>query len=376
MSVLTLPLGPPAFDLPVPSGAIEVLPHGAHRDAWLAERRNSIGGSDVSVLTGMQNDRYGSPMALWLDKTGRAEDVDLAATDSAVEWGILQEPIVRQWFARTYRLDVRTAGMYRLPDVAYLHANPDGLIVDDGVVVGGIEIKTTNWRQAEHWDDGQVPDHAELQAQLCMLIIGVNSWYVVGLIDGRNPQVRLVHRDDELISMLIPLAEAFYRDHVDTDQAPALDGSIATSDAVRAWMSAADPDKAVALDDELTERFRDLAWAKAQVASAEADERAADAALRVALGGAEVICDDLSLDPTKRLIYATFPNNGTFSPKRLAAARPDLVEEFTVDKPTLDPKLLKAAHPDVHRAFCARVIRPRKPLTDLLARPTEGDQTT
>lgn len=354
------------------SGAVEVLPPDAPREEWLAERRNSIGGSDCSTLVGLNG--YGSLMQLFLDKSGL---LDGKAITSAMEWGILLEPVVREWFASTYRKTVARVGMLRRPDHPRVHANPDGLVLDEhGVPVAGIEIKTTNWRQAHEWAEDQIPDHAELQAQLCMFISGLSSWYVVGLIDGRDPQVRLVHVDVELGAMLAELAAGFFRDHVDVDEAPALDGSVVTYEAVTAWLGHPQGEKAIALTPKLRELFRAHADAKQAVKDAEEVEREAHARLRIELGDAGYVVDDPTrpLPPAKgkpekgdAVVYATAINNGTFSSSRLAQEHPDVVAEFTEKVETFVPAKLKGARPELHRQFCARQIRPRKPLTELLA---------
>lgn len=328
----------------------------------------------MSVLADMANDRYSSRLHLWLDKMGHLAETEI---NSAIEWGILLEPVVRDWFARTHLLDVRRAGMFRRPDLPYVHANPDGLVVaNDGVITSGVEIKTTGWRQAGDWADDQVPDHAELQAQVNMAVIGVDTWWVVGLIDGRNPQVRLIDRDQALIDMILPLAETFFRDHVIPGEPPSIDGSIATSKAVRAWLAHVDPCKAVALTDEMVHLFQRLDSARMILDGAERTVRETESALRVAIGDAEVLVDRLPTpddpDDFEPDVLATYPNNGTFSPKRFTAALPELAAEFTVDRPTLDVTALKLAHPDLYRAHCARVLRPRrKALSAVLAARTQ-----
>lgn len=39
------------------------------RQAWLAERRKTIGGSDAAGIVGLS--RYATPYTVWADKTGR-----------------------------------------------------------------------------------------------------------------------------------------------------------------------------------------------------------------------------------------------------------------------------------------------------------------
>jgi putative phage-type endonuclease len=360
-------------DLAFPSGATEVLPNDAPRDVWLAERRNSIGGSDASTLVDLNP--YGSRMQLWMDKTGQLPD---RAQTTAMEWGVLLEPVVRGWVARTYELDVRPAGMLRRPGAPRAHANPDGVALDQhGHPDAGLEIKTSSSRSAWQWRDGQVPDHAELQAQLCMWVTGLRRWWVVGLIDGRDPQVRLVHADLALGQMLADAAARFYADHVEPRVPPAVDDSTATADAIRSALARPVDGKTVELTPALAELFRAHGAACAGVQAAEAAKRKAESALRMALGDAALVVDDLGLAADRkpehggRTVYATADANGTFSTKAFAAAEPDLAAEFTHDAPQLDVAALKAAHPDVYRAHCARPIRTRRTLADLLHNPKE-----
>lgn len=360
----------PVTRLVFPTGAVQVLGVDAPRTIWLAERRKSIGGSDASTL--VRINPYGSPMQLWLEKTGQLPPKPM---DSAMEWGILLEPVVRDvWMPRTYDVTFRRCGMLRRPGWERVHANPDGIEVDEnGRAVAGLEVKTTNWRLAHQWDDGQTPDHAEAQGQLCMWVTGLRRWWIVGLIDGRDPQVRMLHADDELGQMLADEATRFYTEHVESMAAPALDDSTATNDAVRAALRHADESKAAKLTVDVAELFRWWLDAKAAVKAAEAVEREADSALRLALGDTAEIVDDPTLPtdrpPSKggRTTYATFTQNGTFAAKRFVDEHPELAAEYTRELPALDVDALKADHPEIHAKFRARVLRTRKPLGDALA---------
>ena len=45
------------------------VPRSMSRQAWLAERRKTIGGSDAAGIVGLS--RYATPYTVWADKTGR-----------------------------------------------------------------------------------------------------------------------------------------------------------------------------------------------------------------------------------------------------------------------------------------------------------------
>lgn len=375
----------PDAPLRFPTGAVQVLPPGAPREQWLTERRKSIGGSDASTLVRLNP--YSSLMALYLDKTGRVPAIPV---NTAIEWGILLEPVVRQWFARTYDLTIAELGMLRRPDAPRVHANLDGAVVDHtGHPVAAIEIKTTSWRQAHEWADGQCPDHAELQAQLVMWTTGLPTCYVIGLVDGRDPQVRMVHASPALGQMLAEEAADFYRLHVDPDQAPALDDSEATNTAIRRSLAVADDTQLATPTPALLDLVDQYLGASDKVKAAKAAQREADSALRMALGKTAVLVDDPAKPddrpPAKggRTTYLTLVNNGTFAPTGFAEAYPEIAEECTVDAPTLDTAAVKAKHPEKYREHCARQLRTRKPLTELLATsraarpvPTTSEQPT
>lgn len=357
--------------LALPTGATEVLPPDPPRDAWLAERRKSIGGSDASTLVGLNP--YGSLMALYLDKRGELPE---RRPTTAMDWGRRLEPVIREWLAETYNLRISVPGLIRRPDHPRLHANLDGVVLDDhGRPAAIVEIKTAGNRQAWQWADGQCPDHAELQANVGMFVAGVPECWVVGLIDGRDPQVRRVYANPAIGADIARRAAAFYTDHVDVGRPPEVDGSDATVRALRDALSQPTDGKAIDLTPRLAELLRRHAAASAAVAAAKTAAQEAEAALRLAIGDAAAIVDDhtrrADLKPSEggRIVYATADANGTFAPKRLAETDPALLEEFTHDAPVLDVAALKAAHPDIYRRCCARPIRTRKALAEYLAAP-------
>ena len=73
------------------------------REVWLRYRTQGIGGSDVSIIAGINP--YKSIYQLWLEKTGQIEPEQ---TDSEfAHFGTLLEPIVRKEFMERTGLKVR-----------------------------------------------------------------------------------------------------------------------------------------------------------------------------------------------------------------------------------------------------------------------------
>ena len=54
------------------------------RAEWLEARRNGIGGSDAAAIAGLN--RWRSPVAVWLDKTGQIVPEE---PGEAAYWGIM-----------------------------------------------------------------------------------------------------------------------------------------------------------------------------------------------------------------------------------------------------------------------------------------------
>lgn len=66
------------------------------RMEWLELRRKGIGGSDVSIIAGIN--KFKSVFQLWLEKTGH---VELEETDSEYAYfGTILEPLVKKEFMR------------------------------------------------------------------------------------------------------------------------------------------------------------------------------------------------------------------------------------------------------------------------------------
>jgi predicted phage-related endonuclease len=134
---------------------------------WLAYRRLGIGGSDASVICGIN--RWKSPVELWMEKTGQHP-----------EYG----PCV-------------------------------------------FEAKTASAFKADEWDDA-IPDEYQLQIQHYMSVTGYKGTYIAVLIGGNTFKWFFIKRDDDLIDKLIHLERDFWRG-VQEKVPPPLDGSDASA---------------------------------------------------------------------------------------------------------------------------------------------------
>lgn len=330
-----------------PADAVQILSPNANRFEWLAARRVGLGGSDISALVGMS--QYTSAYELWEDKTGRLPLVD--EQSEAAEMGTLLEPVIRDRFARMHGVTVRPTGMLRSARFSWMFANPDGLC-SDGY---GYEGKTCSLWKAHEWGTEQeplIPDHAELQAQWCMAVTGLQGWWVACLIGGQRNVSRFVRRDDDLIGDLVLISRDFWHDHVLADVEPPIDGSKACTSLLTERYALSDPTADAV---EVPAVVRDeLVAARESATEAEKTAKAAHEAVknrvRMLLGSAErLVCDDDTVwtwQHTERFAYAKFRQ-----------AYPALWSKYQKAATVLDVDALSTEHSDIYRQFCTRELR-------------------
>jgi putative phage-type endonuclease len=319
-----------------------LLPADAPRDTWLAQRRGGIGGSDASTIAGVN--RWGSRYELWLDKTGRAHD---QPETPAMRMGRLLEPVVAQMFTEDTGIRTRRAGLMVSRARDWQRVSLDDLTEDGGI----LECKTTNWRLADEWADGQVADHAEVQVQHALAVTGRSHAWVAVLIDGRDFRFERVERNDHLIEVLTTMEHQFWTDHVLADVPPAMEANAlgAVKDLyTEVLYEAAEADDPALIRDALARR----AAGKAAEKAAQAVIDVAEAELIAALGSAEALTVD------GRVVLRR-PANGTFAAARFAQAYPDVAAQY-MTKPALDVERLKTERPELYAQHRARVLRPTK----------------
>lgn len=321
-----------------------VLRADAPRDEWLAARRLGLGGSDMSTVAGVN--QYSSLYALWMDKTGRAEEKQQTRR---MRMGHLLEPIVAELFTEMTGIPVRRAGLMRHRLNEWMQVSVDRLSADGGIC----EYKTTNWRtnDAEVWLDGDVPDHAEVQSQWGMAVTGRSHAHAMVLIDGHEALHRVIPRDDVLIEDLIDMGHRFWHDLVLADQEPDIDGSDATGSALRRRYATTEPGSVATATVTALEIFDEWRAGKAAEQLGKSRAAAAENKLRGLVG------DHETLEVLGKALV-TCKQNGTFAEARFREDLPEVAAEFATTKTAVDVDRLKTARPDLYAAYRARVLRP------------------
>lgn len=296
--------------------AIQVLPIDPPRSRWLAERRKGLGGSDASTVVGVN--RWSSRYELWLDKTGRLPERE---SNARMDAGIRLEPVMRQWFTDEKHIAVRRCGLVQNRERPWQRVNLDGLTVDGGI----FESKFTSWRLAEEWDDDQIADHAEVQAQHGLAVTGRSHAWVVALIDGWDFQIRRVERNDELIAAITNMEREFWFEHVLADVQPVIEPN--ALDAVKDRWANAEPDAVAAASPVEWEPLRDAyRAAAAAVKTAQKAKDAADAGIRDLLGPAAALSVLGEQVATCKQITSR-----RLDGKSLRVDHPDLADQYTTE---------------------------------------------
>lgn len=195
------------------------------REKWLEYRTKGIGGSDVSIIAGINPHK--SVHQLWLEKTGQVEPEQ---TDSDyAHFGTLLEPIVRKEFTERTGIKVRQKHMLlQSEEYPFMFANLDGVINDNGEMAV-FEAKTASAYKQEVWEDG-VPAPYILQVQHYMAVTGAKRTYIAALVGGNHFFYHVVERDEEMIGKIIAMEKYFWETHVLGGVEPVPDGSDATTD--------------------------------------------------------------------------------------------------------------------------------------------------
>jgi putative phage-type endonuclease len=271
----------------------------ANEEAWLKERDNGIGASEIAVLLGLSE--WSSPFHLWAQKTGR---LTKGASDAEhLEYGrFMEDGAAKRYAYRTGRMlqDLGRYTILRSKRWPFLFTTLDRIITDlppadsffaqaypiDGLEGPGCcEIKNPIIHGYRAWDEG-VPLHYQAQLQGQLAVTGFR-WGSFGasMPDGTFLAIDMM-RNEDFITMAVEKATAFM-ECVTSDTWPPVDGSEWTKLALKA-MFPMDSGEEVELPPEAEEWDRELREAKAQRKLAEEHEELMSNKLRAAIGAASI----------------------------------------------------------------------------------------
>ncbi len=183
-------------------------------DAFSADRRCFIGGSDARIIMGVDE---GALFRLWREKRGEVEPEDLSG-NLIVQLGLVTEPLNRHWYERNTG-QVLTGVQSRVQHavVRYMAATLDGIVEATGAV---FEAKfMLPWSFSE---EGAAEKHmAQLQHNMWVTNAKLS---VLSIITGGGKWVEISISADPLYQHLLLTAEKKFWRCVESGEPPRLFG--------------------------------------------------------------------------------------------------------------------------------------------------------
>ncbi len=231
------------------------------RDEWLLERRKGIGGSDASVILGLN--KWRTAFELWLDKTGQVP-ISESASEAAYFGSILEDIVAKEFEVRSGKKVRRKKSMLKHPEHDFILANVDRMIVGEKAI---LECKTTSAYNLKEWEDNEIPDSYIVQVQHYLGVLGpeYKKAYFAVLIGGNKFVWKEIERDDELIAMIFQAEVEFWNEKVLGGKAPVLDGSSAAEEYLKQRYSEAEGGKVVDLTSANKTRIQQYLQLKEQI---------------------------------------------------------------------------------------------------------------
>lgn len=274
--------------------ALSVFPD---EQGWLEARKPLLTASDAANVLGVG---YVSPLELWMQKTGRTVEEELAPeTRRRFAAGHALEPVVSAEAERELGVTLVDPGayaLYRRPSIGWMAATPDRLVLREGDALPTlspaklVELKTIHPRAAAKWEgiDGIEPPLGYLaQVQHQMATLGVEEGWLVGMVGlGERLLVVPVVADPDFQGELLA-AEQRFMELVKQDIPPDVDATESAARALKALYRAEEPGKVVYLEPELIAWHDKLHVAKETLRQAEEAKIEAENHIKAALGDAE-----------------------------------------------------------------------------------------
>ena len=303
-------------------------------EQWLEERKKTIGGSEIGAILGLNP--WQSAYSLWAERTGRIPSFEGNLTTRI---GSFLEEFVAKLFEETSGKQVhRTNYIYRNDRYEGLHASPDRLLKHEPA---GLEIKTTSAYNSGKFKGKEFPGQYYAQAVQYMAVTERREWYIAVLIGNTDFRIYHLTRDpmekpDFCVSSLLVddgEIEALYKaakdflECVEKDVPPAMDGSEATSEALKeVFKNGGEAPKQLYGRDGMVERWLDL---KRQISLLKEEQDTIANTLCADMGESE-----LATTTNHKISWRFKAGARRFDHKKALEDHPELEVYYTEGKPT------------------------------------------
>lgn len=202
------------------------------RQAWLAERKKGLGGTDVACIMMAGADASekvgsfeGSAFKIWSEKTGLFDTDDY---DDAI---LMRGRVMEKYVCEFYQLHLGEGcklweeGLTWHQTRPRIFGTPDRLVEHNGVRFG-MDAKTRRFRRG--WGDSgttDVPLDVEIQMRVYMEIFDAPYWDIATLFSLDDFRVYRIERDKELGESILQVACDWWDTHVERQVPPDVDAT-------------------------------------------------------------------------------------------------------------------------------------------------------
>ena len=197
---------------------------GMEKVIWLGLRVVlGLGGSDVSPALGIS--KYKTAYQLWLEKV--ADEIESFENKFTIWGNLLEEPLSQEYMRQTRNVIVEDKKIRIHPEHNNLFVNLDRIVMQDGIPVGIVEIKSTvnrvfkSWQKDDDYCVDGIPLYFYCQIQHELSVSGL-PWcdLVIGIIDEREIVIKRIERDEEYIQKQNKALVMWWNAYVLTNEAP------------------------------------------------------------------------------------------------------------------------------------------------------------
>lgn len=326
--------------------------------AFLAGRREGIGGSDIAGLCGLSP--WKSPLEIFYDKTGEAEVED--HDNEFMLWGTVLEDAVAREAARRLEIEVHQVNQVircEDPDRPWQLANIDRRVVTTSIgdrlrhllpadlaakenLKIGMECKTTSaWMKSEWMDEG-IPAMYGCQCQWYLDATGWDAWIMACLFGGNDLRLWIVLPDTDAQASLREVGAAFWK-RVEEKDAPEPGPTDADTELLAKLYPHNEAGPDVEWTDEIERWRKKYLEASAAVKSWEEEKQEAKNRLcHLLKEGSTAIAPDGSKITWKRNKTKVVES---LDVDRLRAEQPLIAERFTSTREVPGPLVLRVGKP-------------------------------
>ena len=170
-----------------------------------------IGGSDIAKVMGLS--RWGTPLSLWAEKTGKIPPKDLSNVEAVELGNDLEDFVANKFSQKTGKAVRRSPKVYQHPQYPYMVAHIDRLITGSDEL---LECKTCSFFKKDEWEGEEIPQEYILQVMWYLGITGRRIGHIAVLIGGQSFKYKQIEFDSELFDKMVESAKDFWQ-HVQDD---------------------------------------------------------------------------------------------------------------------------------------------------------------